>query len=152
MGDNHTTTSKQSSSSNNNGASSSSTTNSNNIDLDLFLTGVESKLRGPFTSLELTKVLTTPALRGSHLNEAQYLNQVSKVFSRADKVIQMRILIGLLGLEPDDDDHDGNNDLDAEIAALIDQAQEAPRHEEWVRVIAGLVQGILFRKNNSNNE
>jgi hypothetical protein len=147
MGDHN----KSNSNGSHNGASSS--TSNNTIDLDLFLTGVESKLRGPYTSLEMAKVLTTPALRGSHLDEVQYLQQIAKVFSRADKVIQMRILIGLLGLEPSSSSSgSSSSNLDAEIASLIDQAQVAPRHEEWVRVIAGLVQGIMFREGSHDDD
>jgi hypothetical protein len=106
-------------------------------DLDAFLTSVESKLRGPFSSLDLTKAVSTRALRGS-LTADEYLDRISQVLSRSDKIIQMRVLIGLLGLDPE-------QDTDREIDKILTQAQEAPLHEEWVRIIAGLVQGIMFQ-------
>lgn len=106
-------------------------------DLDTFLTTMESKLRGPFSSLDLAKAVTTNALRGSH-TPVQYLQNVSKVLSRTDKVIQVRVLIGLLGLDAND------AETNQEIHHILQQAQQAPTHEEWVRTIAGLIQGIMF--------
>lgn len=106
-------------------------------DLDAFLTSVESKLRGPFSSLDLSKAVSTRALRGS-LSAGEYLDRISQVLSRSDKIIQMRVLIGLLGLDPE-------QDTDREIDKILTRAQEAPLHEEWVRIIAGLVQGIMFQ-------
>jgi hypothetical protein len=109
-------------------------------DLDTFLTSVESKLRGPFSSLDLAKTVSTRALRGS-LSADEYLDRISQVLSRSDKIIQMRVLVGLLGLDPE-------QETDREIDKVLTQAQEAPLHEEWVRVIAGLVQGIMFQDEN----
>jgi hypothetical protein len=112
-------------------------------DLDAFLTSVESKLRGPFSSLDLSKAVSTRALRGS-LSADEYLDRISQVLSRSDKIIQMRVMVGLLGLDPE-------QDTDREIDKILTQAQEArtaqetPLHEEWVRIIAGLVQGIMFQ-------
>jgi hypothetical protein len=103
-------------------------------DLDAFLTGVESKLRGPFSSLDLAKAISTTALRGS-LSPKEYLELIGKVVERTDKVIQLRILVGLLGLEVDASD---------EIFQVLQQTQEASSHEEWVRTISGLIQGIMF--------
>jgi hypothetical protein len=71
-------------------------------DLDAFLTGVESKLRGPFSSLDLAKAVTTTALRGS-LTPKEYIHMIGQVIGRADKVIQCRMLVGLLGLDPSAD-------------------------------------------------
>lgn len=105
-------------------------------DLDAFLTAVESKMRGPYSSLELAKVVTTHALRGS-LSPKDYLQNISRVLSRTDKVTQLRILVGLLGLDP-------SKETDGEIYKILTQAQTSPLHEEWVRVIAGLARGILF--------
>ena len=119
----------------NGGVNSSSSTD----DLDTFLTTMESKLRGPFSSLEMAKAVTTNALRGSH-TPAQYLRNVSMVLKRTEKVIQARVLIGLLGLDAKSDDKETNR----EIYHILQQAQQAPTHEEWVRTIAGLIQGIMF--------
>jgi hypothetical protein len=106
-------------------------------DLDAFLTSVESKLRGPFSSLDLSKAVSTRALRGS-LSADEYLDRISQVLSRSDKIIQMRVMVGLLGLDPE-------QDTDREIDKILTQAQEGPLHEEWVRIISGLVQGIMFQ-------
>ncbi len=113
-------------------------------DLDTFLTTMESKLRGPFSSLDLAKAVTTNALRGSHTPK-QYLQNVSKVLARTDKVIQARVLIGLLGLEAND------GDTNNEIFHILQQAQEAPTHETWVRTTAGLIQGIMFQEETDVN-
>jgi hypothetical protein len=121
-------------------SSTNTKTASNNEkeDLDTFLTTIESKLRGPFSSLDLAKAVTTTALRGS-LTPAEYLESISQVLSRTDKVIQLRMLIGLLGLDP-------SEETNPEIYKIVSQAQEAPKHEEWVRTIAGLIQGIMFQE------
>lgn len=113
------------------------------FDIDVFLTNVESKLRGPFSSLDLAKSVTTTALRGS-LTPPQYLQNLNKVLLRTDKVSQLRILIGLLGLEPEPL-------LDAEIYKILQTAQQES-DEEWVRIIAGFIQGILFKDNDNNRE
>lgn len=113
-------------------------------DLDTFLTTIESKLRGPFSSLDLAKSVSTNALRGS-LTPSQYLQNLSKVLSRTDKVIQSRMLIGLLGLDP-------TPETTVEIHKILHQAQEAPAHEEWVRAIAGLIQGIMFERTEDRNQ
>ena len=107
--------------------------------MDTFLTTMESKLRGPFSSLDLAKAVTTNALRGSH-TPTQYLQNLSKVLSRTDKVIQSRILIGLLGLDSQEEQ------VNQEIYKILQQAQQAPTHEKWVRTVAGLIQGIMFEK------
>ena len=128
------------------------------MDLDLFVTAIESKLRGPFSSLDLTKTVTTPALRGD-VSESQYLRQISQVLSKPDKISQMRILIGLLGLDPEPE-------LDQVVYSIIRKAQGkeeqemdgeltheerlAHRYEEWVQVIAGLVQGIMFKEDDES--
>jgi len=54
--------------------------------------------------------------------------------------------VGLLGLEP-------TKETDPKIYDILTQTQEAPLHEEWVRVVAGLVRGILFvdRENDNDN-
>ncbi|KAL7570200.1 hypothetical protein ACA910_020629 [Epithemia clementina (nom. ined.)] len=86
------------------------------VDLDLFLTAIESKLRGPFSSLDLTKTVTTPALRGNDVSESQYLKRISQVLSKSDKISQMRILIGLLGLDPEPE-------LDQVVFSILKDAQ-----------------------------
>lgn len=92
-------------------------------DEDTFLTALESKLRGPFSSVELAKFitpLTTP--------------MIARVLHRAEKVTQLRILTGLLGVSLEEEES---------LREIVKIAQTAPDYEEWVRVIAGIVQDKL---------
>lgn len=135
------------------------------VDLDAFLTSIESKLRGPFSSLELTKTISTPALRSGTIATAatvthassssktcsahQYLRRIARVLGRTDKLTQLRILISLLGLETqaflqqNSDAPDDAERVENEIMRLLHQAQEAPLYDEWVRIISGLIQKRL---------
>jgi hypothetical protein len=163
------------------------------VDYDSFLMSVESKLRAAFSSLDLAKVVATPALRGTTtttsgadgaISEVQYLQRLAHVFSQTDKITQNRILIGLLGISPStssaavvapsdemDDEFTGHEALhdqrpssseevttDMVIRRILEQVHDntgnsyhqsaAPsasfKYEEWVQVIAGIVQGLLF--------
>lgn len=111
-------------------------------DLDLFLTNIESKLRGPFSSLDLSKAVTTAALRKT-MTPPEYLENLNQVLLRTDKVSQLRILIGLLGLEPE-------IELDQKVLQVLTTAQE-DSDEPWVKAIAGLIQGIMFRTEDDNS-
>ena len=117
-------------------------------DLDAFLTSVESKLRGPFSSLEFARAVHTHALRGGTV--VQYLKNLSTVLARTDKVIQSRILIGLLGLETKEIQTSSQSQgaVTRELHRILQQAQTSPTHEQWPRIVAGLVQGIIFVNNN----
>lgn len=112
-------------------------------DLDLFLAGVEAKLRGPFTPLDLTKVMVTPALRGTSVSIATYVEQLSKVFHRTEKVIQMRIVLALAALVLRDEVAN-DEQVQTTILSILKTAQQSSAQEEWVKTIAGLVEGILF--------
>ena len=137
-------------------------------ELDSFLTTIESKLRGPFSSLDLAKAVSTTALRSSSSNATNndgmsnataaakdYLHNLSLVLSRTDKVIQCRMLIGLMGLSDKDEQRHKHNDesttapetssLTPEIAQILAETQVGPLHEEWVRTTSGLIQGVMFR-------
>lgn len=110
-----------------------------NLDMDAFLISVESKLRGPFSSLDLGR-----AIASAH-SPREYLQNISMVLPRMDKVVQLRVLVGLLGVDP-------SEDTDDVIFKILTEAQEAPLHEEWVRVAAGLVQGILFYRHSGERD
>lgn len=132
--------------------------------LDSFLTTIESKLRGPFSSLDLSKAVSTASLRPASLaipddsnDPAQkYLDDLSSVFGRTNKVIQCRMLIGLLGLndltdsKKETSDGDGNESesssqyLTKEILRILHETQGS-HHEEWVRATSGLIEGVMFR-------
>lgn len=114
------------------------------VDEDAFLTQLESKLRGPFSSLDLAKAVSQAALTES-VDSKTYLEQVAAVLSRAEKVTQLRLLVGLLGL----DTMSAQND--AAIRTILESAQEAPIYDDWVRVIAGIVQSTLFGEEQQGN-
>ena len=130
------------------------------VDLDLFLTAIESKLRGPFSSLDLTKTVTTAALRGNNVSEVQYLQQIAQVLNKSEKIIQMRVLIGLLGLDPEPEMNEvifsllrqaqgkGEDTMDRED--LTEEEKLAQRYEEWVRVVSGLIQGVMYKKDDND--
>lgn len=135
-------------------------------DFDTFLTLLESKLRGPFSSLDLVRAFSAAKASGKSSSSntngggaTTYLRHVLAVLPRAEKVTQLRCLVGLLGLEPepngnsvasiankfDVDDSDRKDEsIDAAILRITQAAQEAPVFEEWVRIVGGLVQTILF--------
>jgi hypothetical protein len=110
-------------------------------DLDNFLTIVESKLRGPFSSLDISKAVTST--RG--LSSRQYLTQLQQVFSRMDKVTKLRVLIAMLGLEP-------SEEIDDLVYQLLTDAEEDRLSEEWVKVVAGLSRGIMFQDGDGSRE
>eukprot|EP00536_Pseudo-nitzschia_multiseries_P005973 jgi/Psemu1/191879/e_gw1.121.75.1 len=144
--------------------------------LDSFLTTIESKLRGPFSSLDLAKAVSTTALRGSahvaatirsasddaHDPAREYLQNLSSVFGRTNKVIQCRMLIGLLGLNDmrtnklGGDGNAYNNEaagqyLTPEIIRILHETQESSLHEDWVRTTSGLIEGVMFRTKGDKN-
>lgn len=122
-------------------------------DLDAFLTLLESKLRGPFSSLDLAKSVAAAAATTTAASSAprnSYLQNVLAVLPRAEKVTQLRCIVGLLGLvEPVGTvvlpAAQQQQQQDAAVTKIVEAAQEAPVYEEWVRIVAGLVQGILFQ-------
>jgi hypothetical protein len=148
-------------------------------DLDLFLASIESKLRGPFSSLDLTKTIQTPALRDP-LTRHEYLERIALVMGKTDKITQSRIVIALLGLldhdasnstdvrsrggstvaaaagaltDLDNDaDEDGAGAIDQDIYNILQQAQDATTYEEWVRICASLVQGIMYEEGHEDDD
>ena len=131
------------------------------MDQDAFLTQLESKLRGPFSSLELAKAVSQAALtEHNHAgHHSSYLDQVAAVLSRAEKVTQLRLLVGLLGLDENtskvgdnaEDDDDDQQQQASSIQTILEAAQEAPLYDEWVRVIAGIVHNTLFGHDDNNH-
>jgi hypothetical protein len=110
-------------------------------DLDNFLTVVESKLRGPFSSLDVAKAVTST--RG--VTPRQYVEKLIQVFPRMDKVTKLRVLIAMLGLDPSDE----TDDL---IYNLFTAGEEERLSEEWVKVIAGLSRGIMYQDGEGSRE
>lgn len=186
-------------------------------ELDTFLSSIESKLRSPFSSLDLARAaaLTTATSSASNSSGSsssssttaavsEYLSKLLQVITKPDKIIQCRMVIGLLGII-DSSSTNGpspNNSASVpnimfssgdtrqhqqqqeqrrrsdEIATLIyrilektqsekdgttttadesgDTGELTASNKEWVRIISGLVQGILFKKSttsvNSRND
>jgi hypothetical protein len=108
-------------------------------DLDVFLTSVESKLRAPFSSLEIARAISAAP------SPTNYLEMISQVLVRMEKVIQLRLIVGLLGVER-------NDEMDVVLLELLTQAQDKTLYEDWTRVAAGLVQGILFSNNDGERD
>ena len=135
-------------------------------DLDVFLTAIESKLRTPFSSLELAKAVQNASLRSSSNNSnnanghstsstsaaAEYLDRLSQVLHRTDKITQLRILVGLMNINSCDASRQRQqHQQDESINRILTQAQEAPLYDDWVRVIAGIVQGIMFDESDEDS-
>ena len=118
-----------------------------NTDLDAFLTSVESKLRGPFSSGQIPRTLLQIQTSSKSNNgasdprkeQAEYLERLAQVIGRADKIKSLRIMIGLLGL-----DSDQQILFREQIEHILKNAQDAPLAETWVRVLAGVVQDRLL--------
>lgn len=86
----------------------------NNDDMDAFLISVESKLRSPFTSLELCKLIQSSIDNGSSssmhhrnmkgkkgsLTPRRHVKLISKAFDQMAKPVKMRVLISLFCLDP----------------------------------------------------
>jgi hypothetical protein len=89
--------------------------------------------------------MTTPQLRGQGVSIATYTKQLAQVFPRTEKVIQMRILIALAALllqeEKITEDFDP---IRKTILGIFADAEASGGREEWVRMIAGLLENILF--------
>jgi hypothetical protein len=105
---------------------------STGVDLDAFLTQIEAKLRAPFAAL-LDKALP---------EQDDYLSHLAAVLPRAEKVTQLRVLLGLLAWEP-------SVEHDPLLKEIVQAAQVAPVYEEWVRVLAGIVEEMLFGEDES---
>ena len=139
----------------NNNNNLTTTAAAGDADLDRFLAGVEGKLRGPFTPLELTKVMVTPALR-SGISMVEYTQQLAAVFGRTEKVIQLRILLALAALwtkqeqvqsaaQEDVSSSSSSNDaLRETMRGIFADAQTAGGQEEWVRIVSGIVERLVF--------
>lgn len=123
-------------------------------DLDVFLATLESKVRGPFSSSDLAKAMSSvAALQRDKTNQHEYMQRLQQVLHKTDKITQLRILIALLGVEStptttnDDDDTTANDRsiLDQDVWDLLQQTQQtSSSYEDWVRTCSGLVQGSLF--------
>ena len=72
---------------------------------------------------------------------------------RTDKVTKLRVLVGMLGLDP-------SPGMDKKVYGILSQAEDYRLSEEWVKVVAGLIRGVMFvddtnrddHDNNNNND
>lgn len=149
-------------------------------DLDAFLLFLESRLRADFTSPDLSRIIAASAkssdgngnggssrssmggsnssssVTGCRSSPSAYLRSMRRVLDRAAKPVKLRALLSVLGLEPDDgrgddDTHgdDGRGGPDRRIWKLLTGA-ERDDGEQWVRIVAGIVRGVMFREGNGN--
>jgi hypothetical protein len=83
------------------------------------------------SSLEVAHAISAAPL------PTNYLKMISQVLVKMEKVIQLRLNVGLLSVEQ-------TNKMDVILLELLMQAQDKTLYEDWTRVTAGLVQGISF--------
>lgn len=139
--------------------------------LDLFLSLIESRLRADFTSIDLTRLISTQGVSsrgtasasalpsGNASTPRKFLRLICKVFHRAAKPVKLRILMSVLGLDSDrmidaqckvqyDEQHDLlERKTDDIVWQLLEQAEHDD--EKWVRVVAGILKGIMFKSSNN---
>lgn len=147
--------------------------------LDLFLSLIESRLRADFTSTDLTRLIASQGVEsrvgggsssaaaptlpsGNQSSPSKFLRLISRVFHRAAKPVKLRALMSVLGLESDRM-IDGassvqktqerfrnieENKTDKIVWKLLEQAEQDD--EKWVRVVAGILRGIMFKSCVSN--
>ena len=179
------------------------------VDLDPFLSLVESRLRNPYSSLELSRLLTSSKTTSAHQHhvssssagasadtgadavskEADNVILLGKVFDRMVKPVKLRSIVGLMGLEgsagggagsavggitsssagnenlnnaiwdilsrasAEDTGGDGAVMEDAAVSGATNDVTGQPDVEdEWVRVLASLVQSAMFYKDEPQEE
>ena len=136
----------------------------------VFLASIEAKLRNPFTSLDLTNNIERESDPRAFLKDVNQNAFDPNTSAKMDKIVKLRILISLLGLEgstrlsvaaahpregalslktKDDSIADGDSSTSSEdiIWEILKNAQQAPEDiESWTRMVAGIVQGKMYAK------
>lgn len=124
------------------------------------------------SSSAFSSMITTSSNTSSQISSpADFMRKLRKVFPRAEKTVKLNCLIGMLGLDDDvtvsrrnttttisssiggmglDSNSSGNKDglntmIDAQVYQLLSEAEDKD-DEMWVRVIAGIVRIIMFRR------
>jgi hypothetical protein len=103
------------------------------VDLDSFLTLLESQLRAPFATLDIVTAA----------KDDDYLANLGAVLPRTEKVTQLRALLGLLAGEPSHD---------AALLEIVRATQGAAVYDEWVRVLAGVVEEVLLAEEEDDDK
>ncbi|KAL3798821.1 hypothetical protein HJC23_004609 [Cyclotella cryptica] len=147
--------------------------------LDLFLSLVESRLRADFTSTDLARLIASQGVEsragggsssaasstlpsGNQSSPSKFLRLICRVFHRAAKPVKLRTLMSVLGLEsdrmidgassvqttPEQCRNREERKTDNIVWKLLEQAEEDD--EKWVRVVAGILRGIMFKSGASN--
>lgn len=103
--------------------------------LDNFLTTLESKLRNPFTSIEVKKLI----------KNQQHTEDLSRVFCKLNKAAKCRVLVGLLLIDKDEMnlfETVGNPRSSGMSQSLdiIEQILKSDDEDDWVKVLAETVQ------------
>lgn len=139
--------------------------------LDLFLSLIESRLRADFTSTDLTRLISTQGATsrgpgsgaaasalpsGNESSPSKFLRLICKVFHRAAKPVKLRVLLSVLGLDSDamieasskyeDAAEVEKKKTDAIVWKLLELAEQDD--EKWVRVVGGILKGIMFKSSN----
>lgn len=122
---------------------------------------IESRLRNPFTSLDLASTIEREVDPISFLrNLDRFLfDPNSTDHTKMDKLVKLRILIALLGLDmttimlknksrantrDEEDVSSSSSRIDSVVWDMVTNALQAPDDEEWTRMVAGIVKGKLF--------
>lgn len=194
------------------GAVPASSGGKSGVDLDPFLSLVESRLRNPYSSLELSRLLTSSKTTSAHQHhvsssaggahadtgadaaskEADNVILLGEVFDRMAKPVKLRSIVGLMGLEgsaaggasstsagtdvggisssgneklnnaiwdilsgasAEDVGSDGPGMADTAVSGATNDVTGQPDVEDdWVRVLASLVQSAMFYKDEPQAE
>jgi len=101
--------------------------------LDNFLTTLESKLKNPFTSIEVKKLI----------KDQQHTEDLSRVFCKLNKAAKCRVLVGLLLMDKDEInsfvsvDNPRSSGMSLNI---IEEVLKSDDEDDWVKVLAEIVQ------------
>ena len=129
--------------------------------LDLFLSLIESRLRADFTSIDLSRLISSQGVSsrgggavsalpsGEPSSPSKFLRLIRLVFHRAAKPVKLRVLMSVLGLDSDaikSSSLQVEDTTDSIVWSLLEQAEQDDA--KWVRVVAGILKGILFTREN----
>lgn len=128
---------------------------------------IESRLRNPFTSLDLASTIEREVDPISFLRNLDWFlfDPTSTDHTKMDKLVKLRILIALLGLDrmamawkgtnrantSDEEGRTGSSG-DSIVWNMVTNALQAPDDEEWTRMVAGIVKGKLFYCDDEDND
>jgi len=89
---------------------------------------------------------------------AAYISLLTHILHRMTKPIQLQLLVAIIGIDHQrhqqqplhqQDDDDDDQLIDVAIQGLSERAQRVDM-DEWVRVLAGTIQGLVYHNDNNN--